>query len=240
MLLALKPGGDARIANLIECSRTRVPGTFENTLRPSQIFPFSFHYLNFLTMNTLPAPMMVEHLMPFLDFEPAGRVTSTCKKLKIVVMESRWSTRHHALRARITMSKGDYSNFEILPSSKHSADRSYCDVTCTDLKHYECKTLKFTLPLLYEPDLRKTCILMMYEFLNDTLPKFVVGDMKLPKRSMKFAIRELKEAEDQLTRAKAKVELKKYRVGQLMKRAGLEDDFAHVLPAELKRRRTTK
>ena len=192
-------------------------------------------------MNTLPDLMMIHHIMPFLDFEPAGRVASTCKKLKIVAMENHgWSTRHHALHARIRMNKGDYSDIEILPSSKHSADRSYCDDTCTDLKHYECKTLKFTLPLLYEPDLRKTCSLMMYEFLNDTLPKFVVGDMKLPKRSMKFAIRELKEAEDQLTLAKAKVELKKDRVGQLKKRAGLEDDFAHVLPAELKRRRTTK
>jgi len=190
-------------------------------------------------MNTLPDLMMMQHIMPLLDYEECGRFACVSKQAKSIAMEDYgWSTRHTALTRRHAEETRDFSAFEIVPESVHWFQDSFwnCGVdSCTDLSHYERRTLKLTKPFRYEPDLRAKSIILMYDFLWSSLPV---------RASVVIALRDLKKVEDRLAilqnmpvlqekrikNTKAKINECKDWVGRARKRSRFEDDFAHVLP----------
>jgi len=188
----------------------------------------------------LPDLMMIQHLMPLLDYEECGRFACVSKKLKSIAMEDYgWSTRHTVLTLRHAKETDDFSAFEIVPESVHwKKDWKWScedEDPCMNLSHYERKTLKLTKPFRYEPDLRAKSIILMYDFLLLAIP--VRG-------SVVIALRDFKTVEDRLAvlknmqvlqekRIKTTIEKRddcKERLGLIRKRPRFEDDFAHVLP----------
>ena len=198
-------------------------------------------------MNTVSDAMILQYVMPYLDYEECGRFACVSKQMNSIAMNDYgWATRHSKLTVRNAEETMDFSGFEIVQSSVHSEffARAYdCEEPCPNTRHYRAKTLKLTKSFLHEPDLREKSVVLMYDFLLIWLP--LRGSVEIAKRNLKTTEDRLAVLQNmpvlqkkRIENTKEKIESDKVWLLQVTKRVRFEDDFAHLFSP--KKRRTTK